>query len=160
MIRIRKGINLPMLIDAMRQMFRFFCFVLTLVIIFSGVMARFATEEWILYTHDLMRFLLVSFFSVLPMMINLIFVSSTIKGMYVLRAAQFVVTTILAMGTLILYRTPEAGIDTMTAIIYFFIFLGIYAFFLIRFVQEHGVASRINKELDVLRRNENATQPK
>lgn len=159
MIKLRKDITLPMLIDVAGQLFRFFCFVLTTLVLISGVLARFAGSEWVLYTLDLQRFLLVSLFSVLPMLNNLFFIHGTIRGVYVLRIVQFVLTTVLVMGALILFREAGAGIDTRTIIAYSIIFLVIYASVLIKFLRENRLATKINKELDVLRRGENETRP-
>jgi len=157
MIKLRRDLDSSALADVVGQIFLFFCFVVTITIILGGIIARVSGNEWVLYTRDLQRVLLVAFFSVLPMLQNLLFVAGTSKGAYILMATQFIATATLVVGTLILFREPDAGVTIRKGIIFSIIFLAIYASIFLKNIHDRRLATRINKELDELHRQQNAT---
>jgi len=156
MIKLRKDISLSMILNGFGQMFSFFCFALTSMVLISGALAWTSDYEWTLNTQDLYRLILVSLFAVLPMLINIFLAAGSIKGVYFLRIAQFILTTILVMGALILFREPN-GVEARMYFVFFIIYIAIYLGVFVKFLIDVKLANKINKGLDAIQREDNAT---
>jgi len=151
----RKDFGWSVLRKYLSYMLRIFCIVTTLSILINGVITLASSNEWVLYSRDLLRILLTSFSTVLPLLLFAFFGVKTIKEASILRVVHFILTAIFFMVPLVLLREP-GDITIRMGIAFFLIFSGVYGYITYR---DGRVATSINEKLDAMHRDENATYP-
>jgi len=153
-MKIRKKHKWPILKATLDQMFKYFCIVATVLLLINGGLAWVSGNDWILYNQDLLRLILSAFFAVLPLLLAVFFEEYSIKGLPVLRVIRFVITAILVLGTLIIIQPTGRDVTLLTGVIFLFVYVAIDGY---GYVTSRRLVLNINKKLDALHREENAT---
>jgi len=132
-------------------MFKYFCIIVTMLLIITGIMAWLEGSDWLLHSQDLLRYLLLAFAAVLPILLEAFF---EVKTLLVLRAVHIALIVISVTTVLLLFGEPDQGITIRTGIIFLVIFASVYGY---SYLQNRELAKKVNRQLDALHREENAT---
>jgi len=141
----RKQYKLPIFWAALGQMFKYFCVVVTVLVVLNLVNAWTTDNEWAYHRTDLTHMLIMVFVSVLPMLIFVFF-----EGGIFLRLFHIVLTA----GISLTYLSLSDDITMRTIITFFVIFTAVYG---LGYLKDRSLTIKINKKLDVFHSSENAT---
>ena len=149
--RNNKWASFKLVADAM---FKYFCIIVTMLLIITGVTAWLEGSDWALYSQDLLRYLLLAFAAVFPLLLlDVFFEPKTDHSLPAFKVIRIVLTIIFVLGTLLLLEEP-GGITIRTGVIFLVIFILIYGY---SYLQNRQLATKVNKQLDALHRDENAS---
>jgi len=158
-MKLRKEHRLAIFKALLDPMFKYFCVVVTTLIVVNWSHGGFFTL-WALRSQDLMRILLISFVGVLPNFMAEVFIeTNSAKGVRRKNIVRFCITAILVLGIYALLETTQRGISIGTIATFLFVYGGInvYSYFNATNIEikEQKLAEQINKRLNEIHKAEN-----
>lgn len=143
--------------------FKYFCLVVTLLIVINWGSTWSADEVWTLDSEGLELFLLMALLGILPSFLANVFIETdSAKGVRLKKGLIFVITSLLVLGVHQLYASSDA-ISLGVILIFLAIYGGIYVYASFNAttieLKEKETAMAINERLNEIHRDENETHP-
>ena len=155
-MRIRRSDRPDALKFTVAQISRNFFIITTALVIINGAWTTLRASEWAFSGADLLRIPLFAFIALLPSVLNVFFECRSLKAVIQFQLVHFVLTAAFVFGAMMILGMPgrETFIRSMIA------FFLIYAAYTVHsYVKNSRVAAQINKKLDALHQQDNATHP-
>lgn len=156
---LRKKNRLTIFKALVDPMVKYYCIVVTLILLISRIWAWVGGNEWVLYSQDLTRLFLLALCSIAPSLLNVFVEAKGAKGMLGIKATGFVLTLALVAVVHMWFTPSGAGTGTSFIVTFLlvyaitFIYSSVYA--VVINSNDKKVAEHINKKLAEIHRAEN-----
>jgi len=145
----RKQHKLPVFWAVLSQMFKYFCVVVTVLVVLNLANAWMTDNEWTHNRADLTHMLLMVLLSMVPMLLFVFF-----EGGIFLRLLHIFLTAGIPLIYLAI-SPPGGSFTTHTIVTFLIVFVAVYGF---GYLKDRRVTIKINKKLDAFRHDENASK--
>ena len=159
-MKIRKERKWDIFKAMLDAVFKYFCVVVTVLIVVNLGHTGLSGDNWTLQSHDLVRILLMSLMGILPSFLGHVFIETTsAKGVLHKNITIFIITSVLVLGAHNLI-VPSGGGITLSVIVTFLLVYGavrLYSYFNATTIEleEKNTAMQINQRLNEIHSGEN-----
>ena len=153
-MRIRTSYRWEAFKAILAQMFQYFCVITTIIIVLNGVTALRSEDGLVLDGIGILRFPMFAFIAVLPMLMFVFFESRTTRGSVIIQSVHFALTAAFVILAMLVFGVPDRDAFIRSGIM-MLLFFG--AAVLRANIRSRRYAAEINKQLETMHREENAT---